>query len=74
VDQNKGLREILRAKSALRMTAFRFFPQPVQPFGQVRGATVTLWMRKVFFVIPCEARNLSLIEIHEQSESSRGSE
>jgi hypothetical protein len=31
LDQNKGLREILRTKSALRMTAFRFFPQPVQP-------------------------------------------
>jgi hypothetical protein len=31
LDQNKGLRGILRAKSALRMTAFRFFPQPVKP-------------------------------------------
>jgi hypothetical protein len=29
--QNKSLREILRAKSALRMTVFRLFPQPVQP-------------------------------------------
>jgi hypothetical protein len=27
--QNKGLREILRAKSALRMTVFRLFPQTV---------------------------------------------
>jgi hypothetical protein len=28
-DQNKRLREILRAKSALRMTNIRFFPQTV---------------------------------------------
>jgi len=29
--RNKGLRGILRAKSALRMTQFCIFPQPVQP-------------------------------------------
>src|SRR6267378_5309761 len=29
--ENKRPREILRANSALRMTVFRFFPQPVQP-------------------------------------------
>jgi hypothetical protein len=29
--QNKSLREILRAKSALRMTVFRLFPQTVKP-------------------------------------------
>src|SRR6266478_158682 len=29
--ENKRPRGILRAKSALRMTVFRFFPQPVKP-------------------------------------------
>src|SRR6266403_2174514 len=29
--ENKRPRGILRANSALRMTVFRFFPQPVQP-------------------------------------------
>src|ERR1700686_3365859 len=29
--QNKNLRGILRAKAALRMTLFCFFPQPVKP-------------------------------------------
>jgi hypothetical protein len=31
--QNKSLREILRAKSALRMTAFRLFQQSVKPLN-----------------------------------------
>jgi hypothetical protein len=32
--RNKALREILRATSALRMTAFHFFPQPVNALKQ----------------------------------------
>src|SRR5467141_2841774 len=39
--ENKRPRGILRANSALRMTVFRFFPQPVQPVYCRRAAAQT---------------------------------
>src|SRR6266403_1964318 len=40
--ENKRPRGILRANSALRMTVFRFFPQPVQPRHQNPNENWTL--------------------------------
>jgi hypothetical protein len=52
--QNKGLREILRAKSALRMTVFRLFPQTVMAIS----ARYCLRKASGSFEVPDGAANL----------------
>jgi hypothetical protein len=52
--QNKSLREILRAESALRMTVFRLFQQPVKP----RPTNILVLRHRLCYLTPQNSATL----------------